>query len=117
MGEVALRYAVLWHCQVTEPHFDLLFETYPGSDLATWRSSIWPIENPTTLKRLKDHRRIYLEYEGELTEHRGQVVRVAEGTCRVEIGEQAVWTIAMLNTPIRLILRQVEGDEWTAIPD
>ena len=30
-----LRYVILWHDGVAEPHFDLMFETLPGSALAT----------------------------------------------------------------------------------
>ncbi len=117
MGEVALRYAVLWHGEIPDPHFDILVETHPGSQLATWRSPVWPIEQPTVLKRLKDHRRIYLDYEGDLTERRGRVERVAGGSCTVEIGEGAVWTIELLSSPTRLILRHVQGDEWEAVLD
>ena len=39
-----LRYVILWHDGVAEPHFDLMFETLPGSALATWRSPRWPVE-------------------------------------------------------------------------
>jgi hypothetical protein len=55
-----LRYVILHHGGIADPHFDLMFETLPGSDLATWRSQAWPIEEPTPLTRLKDHRRLYL---------------------------------------------------------
>jgi hypothetical protein len=114
MGEVTLRYAVLRHSEIAEPHFDFLVETYPGSELATWRSAVWPIEQATVLKRLKDHRRIYLDYEGELSERRGRVERVAAGTCNVDIGESSVWTIQLLNHQARLILRRISNDVWEA---
>ena len=55
-----LRYVILWHDGVPEPHFDLMFETLPGSALSTWRSPRWPVESPTPAARLKDHRRAYL---------------------------------------------------------
>ncbi len=117
MGEVKLQYAVLWHNDIAEPHYDFLIETYPGSDLATWRTPVWPIEQPALLKRLRDHRRIYLTYEGDLTEQRGRVERVAGGNCTVDIGEGALWTIELLNSPTRLMLRRVHGDEWEVILD
>jgi len=79
-----LRYAILHHADVDEPHFDLLFETSPGSQLATWRSAVWPIEAPTEVTRLRDHRRLYLEYEGQISDHRGAVQRVTDGQCEVE---------------------------------
>lgn len=113
-----LRYAVLRHSDVDEPHFDLMFETLPGSMLATWRSAQWPIEFPTPLTRLRDHRRLYLEYEGDLPGNRGSVMRVADGTCQVEVTENAVWRIQILtgSPPATLILRQIADENWQAVP-
>jgi len=103
---------------VDEPHFDLMFETSPGSMLATWRSEIWPIEFQTPLKRLRDHRRLYLDYEGELSAHRGSVQRIGEGTCQVEVGENNHWTIRLLtgSIPTTLVLRQLIDEDWEAKP-
>lgn len=114
----SLRYVVLRHAEVSEPHFDLMFETLPGSMLATWRSESWPIEQRTPLKRLRDHRRLYLEYEGELTDQRGSVYRMAEGNCQVEIGENAIWTIRLLTgaPPQRLVFRQISAEQWEVEP-
>jgi hypothetical protein len=108
----SLRYVVLWHNDISEPHFDLMVETYPGSDLATWRSPVWPIEETVTLTRLRNHRRIFLDYEGQLTESRGRVERVGSGNCGVEIGENLVWRIDLLNMATRLVLRNVGDDQW-----
>ena len=109
-----LRYVVLRHSDVSEPHFDLMFETLPGSMLATWRSAEWPIETAVQVTRLRDHRRLYLEYEGTLTDQRGSVHRVADGTCTVEIGESSVWTIKLLtgSPPQTLTLRQLHDEQW-----
>jgi len=112
-----LRYAILRHDGIADPHFDLMFETLPGSALATWRSPCWPIEEPTPLHRLKDHRRVYLDFEGELSGHRGQVTRVAAGECNVEIGENARWTIRLTGMPgSKLTLEWKVGDMWEARP-
>src|SRR5690348_13471389 len=113
-----LRYVILWHDGVREPHFDLMFETFPGSALSTWRSPGWPIESATAATRLKDHRREYLEYEGDLSERRGRVTRVAAGTCQVDVGENAVWTITILSgsPPRKLVLRPVQGEQWEVNP-
>jgi len=110
----SLRYVILHHAGIAEPHFDLMFETLPGSMLATWRSAVWPIDTPTVLTRLRDHRRLYLEYEGDLTDQRGTVMRVAEGTCQVHVGENSIWTIRILGgaTPHVLILRRLDADQW-----
>jgi hypothetical protein len=113
-----LRYVVLRHSNVGEPHFDLMFETLPGSMLATWRSENWPIEHPTAVTRLRDHRRLYLDYEGDLSDQRGTVYRVAEGTCQVTIGEGSVWAIRLLTgVPSQTFLfRQLDGERWEVTP-
>jgi hypothetical protein len=114
----SLRFVVLQHADVDEPHFDLMFETLPGSMLATWRSETWPIERRTALTRLRDHRRLYLEYEGQLSGQRGTVYRVAEGNCAVDVGEGGVWTIRLLSgaAPQTLVLRQISAEQWEAQP-
>lgn len=113
-----LRYVVLRHSDIAEPHFDLMFETLPGSMLATWRSERWPIDSVTPLIRLRDHRRFYLDYEGELSGQRGNVQRVAEGTCEVEIGENSIWRIRFLtgSPPATLELRKIADQQWEASP-
>ncbi len=113
-----LRYAILHHQLPDGSHFDLMFETLPGSSLATWRSPQWPIEQPTIVTRIKDHRRIFLEYEGELSESRGYIVRVAGGTCDLSIGENSVWTIRLLSgvSPQAFSLSLVAADQWNFTP-
>lgn len=78
---MALRCAVLKHEGVPEPHYDVLFETSPGSELATWRASRWPLEPGDYLVRAADHRAIYLAYEGPISGDRGAVQRVFEDVC------------------------------------
>jgi hypothetical protein len=111
-----LRYAILWHHDVDEPHYDLMFETFPRSDLATWRSPVWPIDAATEMTRLKDHRRFYLDYEGELSDRRGRVDRIAGGLCEVQVGENAVWTVRLISgaPAVTLTLRQIDAERWLA---
>lgn len=114
-----LKYVVLHHYNIDEPHYDLMFETYPGSQLATWRSPIWPIDAITPVTRLKDHRRFYLTFEGEIQGQRGYVTQMAAGQCTVEVGEDAVWTIRFDGTavPRVLTLRQINDENWEALAD
>jgi hypothetical protein len=109
-----LRYVVLRHADIAEPHFDLMFETLPGSMLATWRSDHWPIETPLAVTRLRDHRRLYLDYEGDLFANRGSVQRVAEGECEVEVGENSIWTIRILtgSPPATLVFKPLDDQRW-----
>jgi hypothetical protein len=53
--------------------------------LDTWRLAGNPLHGSATLpaERIADHRRAYLEFEGELGGGRGRVRRVARGTVRV----------------------------------
>jgi hypothetical protein len=77
-----LRFVVLYHDQIPGPHFDLMFEIKPGGELATWRSPRWPIGSETPLTALHPHRPAYLQFEGDLSENRGRVRRIAAGTFR-----------------------------------
>ncbi len=119
MSKSNLRFAVLWHHEVAEPHFDLMFETAPGSQLATWRSSAWPIIESTALQRLKDHRRIFLTFEGELSSDRGKVQRVADGACEI-LSVSAQKFVVRLNDEeqsFQLTLEQIDQEIWQAIPE
>lgn len=114
LGDSPLRYAVLHHTGIDEPHFDLLFELQKGALLACWRSACWPITQATTLQRLADHRREYLDYEGPISGNRGEVRRVAggefwlEAACEeaLQIRSQEGWRISMR--------RSDHSDVWTA---
>lgn len=77
-----LRYVVLHHFCVPEPHFDFMIESKPGGPLFTWRCFYVPTEIAvTTAVRLPNHRAIYLDYEGPVSGGRGRVTRVAGGRC------------------------------------
>src|SRR6185436_5473214 len=79
-----VRWVVLHHTGVDEPHFDLMYEQQPGSTLTTWRLPEWPPAQYVPATPLAEHRRDYLDYEGPVSNNRGSVRRVADGTCRVE---------------------------------
>ena len=74
------RFVILHHRTQTEDHWDVMLET--DSTLKTW--SI-PPQCPTgssfacPAKRLPNHRKHYLDYEGEITENRGTVARIDAG--------------------------------------
>jgi hypothetical protein len=112
------RFAVLRHEGVDDPHFDLMFETAPGSMLATWRSERWPLDRPTIATRIGDHRANYLEFEGALSDNRGHVKRVAGGICfveRLDNGEFIAVHFADPFTPT-ISLKHGDGDKWLAMP-
>lgn len=99
-----LRFVVLRHEGIADPHFDLMLELEPGAPLATWRSPVWPLRDGTPLVRLRDHRREYFTFEGEISGGRGFVRRVAAGALhRVFTGRMTV--IVRLGP-------SSEGEEW-----
>jgi len=99
-----LRFVILRHEGFDEDHFDLMFESEPGGPLVTWRSPIWPLEDQTPLQRLSDHRRDYLSYEGPVSNDRGSVKRIAEGTFE--------W---LSREPVKFIIRLLEPEPATWI--
>jgi hypothetical protein len=80
------RFVVLEHVW-NGVHWDLMLDT--GQALRTWA-----IDEPIVAGRklparmLGDHRRDYLDYEGEISGNRGRVRRVDHGTYEV-----LVWTV------------------------
>lgn len=115
---VALHYVILRHENIDAPHFDLMFETSPGSALATWRSDIWPIDRTIPLLRLGDHRRDYLTYEGPLTGNRGSVRRVESGSVsyRVRSDEKLVLELAAegITRTLSIAIDSIRGEpRWT----
>jgi hypothetical protein len=112
-----LRFAILHHQGIDEPHFDLMLETSPGSELATWRSPVWPITQPTELRQLANHRQEYLNYEGEIAGGRGTVRQVASGTYQIsdqaDGGKLIRWDQPSI-TPMSL--RRIEETRWLASP-
>jgi hypothetical protein len=111
MSTTPTRYAVLHHSGVDEPHFDLLVEPSPKSDLWTWRCPTWPPTQGDRLKRLKDHRRLYLDYEGPIPGgNRGQVQKSDWGTCTLSVSHPGSITITFPTFTLRM--REVEQGEW-----
>lgn len=68
-------------------HWDLMFEV--GDVLRTWAIDA-PIVPGADLpaRALGDHRRVYLEYEGEISGNRGTVRRVDQGRYTPEIWDE-----------------------------
>lgn len=100
---IPLRYAVLHHTGIDPPHFDLMFETTPGSKLSTWRCPHWPPQSGDIFAALGDHRREYLEYEGAVSGNRGHVNRVAAGRV-LSLEESGNQTIVTLDDSTRIAL-------------
>ncbi len=87
MGEPERAFVLLRHETSDGVHWDLMLDV--GASLTTWQLT----EDPTReeeggradsggipARRLPDHRRAYLDYEGPVSGNRGQVTRVEQGT-------------------------------------
>jgi hypothetical protein len=85
-------------------HWDLLVEI-PGQALVpTWRLAADPLTTPGPIPalRIKDHRRLYLEYEGPVSGDRGWLRRVDAGA-----GDSAIVTGNTLT--VRLTGQRLHG--------
>lgn len=110
-----MRYVILHHEDIPNPHFDLLFETSPIANLVTWRSDVWPILTEISLLKQPDHRREYLVYEGPVSGDRGRVTRVEAGEYYSRIDIDGDWFILFTTQPSGwLSLRHDGGDRWNA---
>lgn len=76
------RYVVLAH-HTTPFHYDLMIER--GDALATWSFDEPPGRHGQACRRIKDHRKAYLDYEGEVSGGRGRVERWDAGTCEATL--------------------------------
>ncbi len=78
-------------------HWDFLVEVPGHERLATWRLTRNPATDasPIPAARLADHRRIYLEYEGTLSDNRGAVRQVDRGDAAIRAASGAEFTIEL----------------------
>ncbi|MGD2111681.1 MAG: DNA polymerase ligase N-terminal domain-containing protein [Phycisphaerae bacterium] len=79
------RFAILHHKLADGEHWDLMLEH--GDALLTWQLEREPVDAaalPIPAKRIGDHRKAYLEYEGPVSGDRGHVRRVDAGLVEFE---------------------------------
>jgi hypothetical protein len=107
------RFVILEHDHPTL-HWDLMLEV--GEMLRTWRLARAP-EGAQVIpaKALGDHRRLYLEYEGPVSDNRGSVRRWEAGTYVME--EESADRLAVTLVGARgngeAILRKGKSGEWS----
>ncbi|MFH1109324.1 MAG: DNA polymerase ligase N-terminal domain-containing protein [Planctomycetota bacterium] len=79
------RFVILHHRLDHGEHWDLMLES--GDVLLTWqllRDPTDPAGYPIPARRIGDHRKAYLTYEGPLSRNRGTVRRVDSGAVEFE---------------------------------
>lgn len=76
-----MRFVILAHSVSGQTHWDLLLEVPGRERLRTIQMQRWALDVGASAesRELAPHRRIYLEYEGEISAGRGRVERIDEG--------------------------------------
>lgn len=93
----ARSFVVLCHEGYGATHYDVMLDMDGAGPLATWRVLLEPASwgDWVPAERLPDHRRVYLTYEGEISDNRGRVRRVDAGTFVVEQRDELAWQLRM----------------------
>src|SRR6266513_2659760 len=112
------RFTISRHVGAKEgDHSDLLLEH--GEILRTWRLENTAFQFPQPAKQIKDHRMIYLDYEGEVSGGRGAVKIWDTGTYTVDRWDEKHIQIALTGRQIRTRLRLDRadggGEAWTVL--
>ncbi len=108
------RFVILHHRQDSGEHWDLMLEQ--GDVLLTWQLLREPVNReslPIPARRIGDHRKAYLDYEGPLTRSRGTVRRVDFGS--LDIVEDTAQGLRIVFTGKRLhgsFLLQKVDEDW-----
>jgi hypothetical protein len=97
-------------------HWDFMLEA--GDSLRTWALATEPRGDQTIAAQgLPLHRLAYLDFEGEVSEGRGAVIRWDRGTYRVvsDTGDQLTLELAgaRLRGTASLARQNAAGDQWT----
>jgi len=98
MGEPAAAFVLLKHETQDGVHWDLMLDT--GSVLRTWQLSADPSAAGSappdiSIRRLPDHRRDYLDYEGPVSRNRGYVTRADQGTYCILEEDSRSWILSL----------------------
>ena len=122
------HFVLLRHDGVPEPHYDLMIEE--GEALATWSMEAPPGAAggaPSACRKIKDHRKDYLAYEGPVAGDRGEVRACDRGTARwlstaearrvVELRGGAVRGIFVLERAGTSASWEMRREEAVAAPD
>jgi hypothetical protein len=109
------RFVVLEHDAPQALHWDFMLQT--GPVLATWALNQPPdAEPPIAARPLPDHRAAYLDYEGHVSGHRGQVACWDRGTYEIERQTPSELVVVLsgrkLSGRARLCRSSEETDDW-----
>jgi hypothetical protein len=125
MGEPRRPFVLLRHRLSDSTHWDLMLDT--GQVLATWQFAADPAavasdrgQIPLSARRLPDHRRFYLDYEGPVSGNRGEVARIDQGVYLLLDERPDQWTVelhgSVLAGRFRLFADPPGSDCWRLQP-
>ncbi len=108
------RFVILHHRLADGEHWDLMLQR--GDVLLTWQLLREPIDRsslPILARRIGDHRKAYLQYEGPISDNRGSVRRVDGGTVDFEETTPNRYIVALNGRRLsgRFLLAR-KGSEW-----
>lgn len=112
----ASRFVVQHHTGYGPEHWDLMLEH--GDALATWALQACPgpdTPDPIPARRLPDHRKAYLDYEGPVSRGRGTVRIFDRGTYTTCARTPDCWVVELAGSVLagRYRLQRSTGtDEW-----
>ena len=111
------RFVILHHTLPESEHWDFMVEL--DYALATWKLPAppnGPSFLPMAAKRMDDHRKKYLVYEGPVGGNRGRVVRYDRGVAEIEHSDAQRWVVklegAKLTGTFVLTREGVDTDVW-----
>lgn len=109
------RFVILLHRLAEGEHWDMMIEC--GAALATWqlaRNPLAPHPWPIPARRIGDHRKAYLEYEGPISGNRGSVERIESGTAKLTAHGSHRYTLQLTGTALAgdFTLTRIADDQW-----
>ncbi len=106
------RFVVLKH-DCDEPHWDFMLEA--GTILRTWKLVAQPeMEKEMEAKASFDHRLLYLDYEGPISDNRGSVTRLDFGSFDYLKQEEKLIMIRLIGKTLKGIvdLTNIGDGSW-----
>lgn len=96
-------------------HYDLMIDT--GESLTTWKCPKPPEsarDSPLDCRRIGDHRRLYLDYEGPISGDRGEVRRHDRGRCVISESSMDCWKVEFFGQRMmgKFHLSRETNDVW-----
>lgn len=106
MPQPSTAYVILRHVLSDGEHWDLMLDR--GEALATWQLALDPVvlsepccRDAIPVRRIGDHRRAYLVYEGPISGGRGHVSRVDRGFYELTALAEPSWTFRLEGSLLR----------------